>query len=772
MNNKFKNNKMNNKLRITRIFFPLLLAFILSESISANTWYISNQGDDNYSGAKNQPFKTISKGAEMAQVGDTVFVFAGTYRERVSPPRGGTADKPIVYLGEPGKQVFIKGSDVYAGTWNDISSGIYAADLNTMRFDDDCYWDSANPFKVVSSATPYFRSITNSQPGSGYTLGQVFVEGEPYIQCPYQNEMNTIAGSWWYNSSQNKVLVHFKDAHSTGNQVEITTRRRIFAPHTKALNYIHVIGFIMEHCGNQFPDGFWSIKENSQAGALGLRAGNYWLVKNNVVRYAAGIGIDCGSLWQNNERDTQPECWRATGNVIENNYLVDNGSNGIAGTHTEKMVVRGNVVMFNNNYLYGFNIYEQAGMKFHNCVNALITENYVADNFTYGIWLDNLFPGARITRNVIVNNERAGIFLELCKYDFGMVLIDHNVIMNNKENQIYMHDAGGALYVNNIISGTKPCDSTEPPLVPGANNMVRGEVYGQGVMIRNMTDRNASNARNAFYNNLFCNNYITYSILYPTAKGGEQRFLGNLYDNKNRVMHINNSCGSPNSFNESEFNLHVANDLKTFVNNLISQGALAKNLAKLTPEEWKNFWSVHSIHGDSDYEIQEGLSAVFIPETQTVRLTVPGTIAQRLNNRWDTDYKAKYNLTESQSYPGPFDHLKTGTNDYQLFPPIEILQRGQLPDEVVTGVKSPAVKTAGKFLATLYPNPGDGRFTLKFDVQGTYHVSISDISGRNLWDATLNDITNRIDISNYVSGIYLLTIHSGSKQNVIKIIKK
>jgi hypothetical protein len=213
--------------------------------------------------------------------------------------------------------------------------------------------------------------------------------------------------------------------------------------------------------------------------------------------------------------------------------------------------------------------------------------------------------------------------------------------------------------------------------------MVRDEAYGQGVMIRVMTDRKARDDRNAFYNNMFCNNYINYSILYPAAKGGEQRFLGNLYDNGTRVMHINNFCDAPNNpFSETAFNQQMASELGTPVNDLVTQGVLTKNLAKLTPEDWKRFWSAHSIHGDSDYEIKEGLSAVFIPETQTVRLTVPGTIAQRLNNCWDTDYKAKYNLTESQSYSGPFEHLKTGTNDYQLFPPLKVLQRGKLPNEV------------------------------------------------------------------------------------------
>jgi hypothetical protein len=221
--------------KLLMIFLPVILPL----SLCAKTWYVSDSsGNDGYSGAKNQPFKTISKGAEMAQIGDTVYVFAGTYRERVSPPRGG-----VVYFGEPGKRVFIKGSDIYEDQWSFLSEGTYAADLNKMQFTDDCYWDNANPFKVGSSVTPYNRNIAKNVPGNGYTLGQVFVEGEMYIQCPYQRELPDVEGCWWYDPYMNYVLVHFKNGHSMSSKVEITTRRRILAPHIKGLHNIHVIGF-------------------------------------------------------------------------------------------------------------------------------------------------------------------------------------------------------------------------------------------------------------------------------------------------------------------------------------------------------------------------------------------------------------------------------------------------------------------------------------------------------------------------------------------------
>jgi hypothetical protein len=121
------------------LFF--LFAFMMTaNSLLGNTYYVSNDnGSDANPGTRNQPFKTISKGAETAQPGDTVFVLEGVYRERVAPPRGGTARLPIVYMSEPDKQVFIKGSDVYDKPWNAHRDRAFYADLNQMRFTDDYY---------------------------------------------------------------------------------------------------------------------------------------------------------------------------------------------------------------------------------------------------------------------------------------------------------------------------------------------------------------------------------------------------------------------------------------------------------------------------------------------------------------------------------------------------------------------------------------------------------------------------------------------------------
>ena len=82
----------------------LLLAF-LTPAASATEFHVSVAGDAKNDGSSLKPFKTISAAARVAQPGDVITVHAGTYRERVTPPRGGESDtRRIVYQAARGRE--------------------------------------------------------------------------------------------------------------------------------------------------------------------------------------------------------------------------------------------------------------------------------------------------------------------------------------------------------------------------------------------------------------------------------------------------------------------------------------------------------------------------------------------------------------------------------------------------------------------------------------------------------------------------------------------
>ena len=72
----------------------------------------------------------------------------------------------------------------------------------------------------------------------------------------------------------------------------------------------------------------------------------------------------------------------------------------------------------------------------------------------------------------------------------------------------------------------------------------------------------------------------------------------------------------------------------------------------------------------------------------------------------------------------------------------------------------------------IYPNPTDGVFTLEFDVQAAYIVTITDMAGKALLKQTVSDLTTQIDISSFSEGVYMLVINDGKNQVVTRIIKK
>jgi len=75
-------------------------------------------------------------------------------------------------------------------------------------------------------------------------------------------------------------------------------------------------------------------------------------------------------------------------------------------------------------------------------------------------------------------------------------------------------------------------------------------------------------------------------------------------------------------------------------------------------------------------------------------------------------------------------------------------------------------------LARIYPNPTDGVFTLEFETDGIFIVTLADMSGKVLMRQTVKGQLVQMDLSNYSAGAYLLTIDDGKRQNTVRIVKR
>ena len=282
---------------------------------------------------------------------------------------------------------------------------------------------SGNPFLKNIFSDANYGGKPEKMPEFRQCTGQVFIDGQMLYEKPDEEKVKSEAGTWTVSKNKGGLIVHspesVKDIGSS--VVEISVRDRIFAPHRRGLGHIQVKGFIFEHCANP------GMRPEPQMGAVSPRSGHHWVFENNTIRFAKTIGLDCGSegwlpdLFTDID-ETDRKIMIGGNHLIKGNTVSDNGLCGIAGWNHKGTKIIGNVVERNNNL--GFHIEEEmGGMKLHNS-DVLIEGNLVRDNNAWGIWLDNQNIGARVTRNVILNNSMGGIFVELVD---GPSIVDNNI---------------------------------------------------------------------------------------------------------------------------------------------------------------------------------------------------------------------------------------------------------------------------------------------------------------------------------------------------------
>ncbi len=104
----------------------MLALLVVGGQVRAVTYVVDQAAPgaaDMNPGTEQQPFRTVQHAADAAQPGDTIYVMAGRYDERVnvgakhlSPvPAGGTEGKPIAFVARPRRSATVGGFDLEAG---------------------------------------------------------------------------------------------------------------------------------------------------------------------------------------------------------------------------------------------------------------------------------------------------------------------------------------------------------------------------------------------------------------------------------------------------------------------------------------------------------------------------------------------------------------------------------------------------------------------------------------------------------------------------------
>ena len=175
----------------------IVLIALLARSLSAREYHVSVDGRDTNDGSASQPLKTISAAAQAAQPGDTITVHAGTYRERVTPPRGGESDqKRIVYQAAPGEKVIIKGSETIKG-WQKVQ---------------DDTWKVIVPNSFFGAFNPYgdlIRGDWFSPKGRNHHTGAVYLNGHWLVEAAKLDDvLKPMGGTSGYAPGDQQYLLN------------------------------------------------------------------------------------------------------------------------------------------------------------------------------------------------------------------------------------------------------------------------------------------------------------------------------------------------------------------------------------------------------------------------------------------------------------------------------------------------------------------------------------------------------------------------------------
>ncbi|MBV9469476.1 MAG: DUF1565 domain-containing protein [Abitibacteriaceae bacterium] len=98
------------------IVLIVLLALLLVKRAECASVYVVDQAApgaaDTNAGTEERPFKTVQHAADLVKPGDTIYVMAGQYAERVKVRTSGAQGQPITFQAMPGRSVIVAGFDL------------------------------------------------------------------------------------------------------------------------------------------------------------------------------------------------------------------------------------------------------------------------------------------------------------------------------------------------------------------------------------------------------------------------------------------------------------------------------------------------------------------------------------------------------------------------------------------------------------------------------------------------------------------------------------
>lgn len=302
-------------------------------------------------------------------------------------------------------------NDIFIGEDGAVLSG--AVELNAFE-QEDGYW-------VADYQTEPGRRAHNycySDYPLCYYPEDLFFDNQPLRQVEALEQI--VPDTWYFDYEAGRVyLVDNPNEH----MVEVSSAYSAFGGDASA---VMIGNLTIEKYANP-----------AQRGAINGGESDGWVIYNAVVQLNHGTGIRIGNNMQ-----------------ILHSQIVQNGQIGIAGVG-DNVTIEGNEIAHNNFAGYR-STWEAGGTKFVSTNNLVVRNNYVHHNDGPGLWTDYDNHDALYEDNIVMYNQRNGIYHEIS----GAVIIRNNVVKFNGLNYdnwmwgsqiLISSSSGGEVYGNQIV---------------------------------------------------------------------------------------------------------------------------------------------------------------------------------------------------------------------------------------------------------------------------------------------------------------------------------
>lgn len=374
---------------IARIFRMLLLtAFVvpcLSTAAFAATYYVATTGFDSNPGTLSSPFKTIQKGIDVLQPGDTCYVRGGTYSGGLVLKQSGTSTARITLKNYNGETVTVNSGSVQA-----------------LRTGGRRHYYTIDGFRFISNYVTYSN-------GKKYSLD--FEDGIwDGFTDPNGGNNGFILRNCYIEGS-----VHFYGHYNIMENCELNGRSQwsdglfesFAASHHNIYRNNKVYGFTNR--------GIWSMQYTDSV-----------TIENNVIHDTGNMGIDCDGAGH-----------PVYNSVVRGNIIYNIGGRGIEMENAFNSITENNVIYNSNkwginyiNYGYGPDFTSDNEYRDDN-TNAIIRNNLIYNTAEAGIIL-NGSPGVKIYNNTIHRNYTTkGYFAAITLSSYGGFPCINTDIRNN-----------------------------------------------------------------------------------------------------------------------------------------------------------------------------------------------------------------------------------------------------------------------------------------------------------------------------------------------------